>query len=221
MKNLLKYFLTRTYRPLLTKYLSATRTYIYKGIVLSIPREVFHPGFFFSTKLLLRYISQQPLFQRSFLELGAGSGLISIFAARQGANVTATDINPVAVEFLEKNRSQNAVEFKIIHSDLFDRIPVRSFDWIAINPPYYKKKPRTDADYAWYCGEHGEYFDQLFSELGNYMHSGSNCLLILCDGCDMKMVLDMAQRYGFHLQCVFRKKNLLEENFIFKIERPR
>jgi release factor glutamine methyltransferase len=220
LKNLLKYFVEITYKPLLVKWLSKTRTYIYKGIELSIPSEVFHPGFFFSTKLLLRYIHQFPLQQKSFLELGAGSGLISIFAARKGALVTATDINTVAIEFLEKNRDFNGVRFNIIHSDLFDRIPAGAFDIVAINPPYYKKQPRTYADYAWCCGENGEYFEQLFSGLPAYTHSCSEVYLVLCDGCDLEMIRNMAGHRGFHLDCVLRNQNVLETNFIFKIKRP-
>src|SRR6516225_3937071 len=153
LKQLLKYLITRTYRPVLVKYLSKTRTYVYKNITLVIPKEVFHPGFFFSTKLLLRYVSFQHLNQKTLLELGAGSGLISIYAARKGSRVTASDINPVAIAFLEKNSQCNGVHFRILHSDLFDQIPLQAYDVMVINPPYYKKKPVSYADYAWFCGE--------------------------------------------------------------------
>ena len=217
MKKLLKYFVANTYKPLLVKYLSKTRIYFKQGIILSIPKQVFHPGFFSSTKLLLRYIRQLPLDQKSFLELGAGSGLISMVAAKLGALVTASDINPVAVEFLKKNRLRNETRIQIIHSDLFDNIPSQKFDIIAINPPYYKKHPRSEADYAWFCGENGEYFERLFNGLGSYMHLQSRVLLILCDGCDLKMIQDMAHNHGFHLECVYKKQSLIEKNFIFKI----
>src|SRR3954453_9204859 len=109
MRNTIKHLAERTYRPLLVKYLSKTKRYGYNGIKLTIPPEVFHPGFFFSTKLLLSYIDQFFLKQKSFLELGAGSGLISIFAAKKSAVVTATDINPVAVECVKKNADDNNV----------------------------------------------------------------------------------------------------------------
>jgi len=212
-----KYLAGRIYRPLLTRYLSATRRYSYKGIHLLIPPAVFHPAFFFSTKLLLRYISHLPLRGHSFLELGAGSGLISLFAAGKGAIVMATDINPVAIEYLEKNRQLNNSHLEIIHSDLFDNIPFRQFDMIAINPPYYKKKPETYAHHAWYCGENGEYFERLFHTLPAYMHEKSNVLMILSDGCDLKMIRDIAGKYGCRLDCVYTTRNLLEKNFIFKI----
>lgn len=218
MKQTIKQLTTRLYKPLLVKYLSATRVYAYKGIRLVIPPAVFHPGFFFSTRLLLRYIASLPLKNKLFLELGAGSGLIALYAAREGAVVTATDINPVAVHSLEMNRQSNRIPLTVIQSDLFTDLPRQAFDIIAINPPYYKKQPQTPADYAWYCGEQGEYFQQLFSGLQNYMHAQSMVLMVLCDGCDLAMIEEMAAVTGFRLHCVFEKKNWIETNFIFSVD---
>src|SRR6476620_2111727 len=147
MRNLLKYIVARTYKPMLVRYLSGTRHYRYKNIRLEVPPEVFHPGFFTSTKLLLKYISTLDLAKKNFLELGAGSGLIAIYAARRGAQVTASDINYVAVNALKKNKFLNKVEMDVIESDLFQQISKQEFDVIAINPPYYKKEPASEKEY--------------------------------------------------------------------------
>ena len=218
MKKFFKYLVTHLYKPLLVKYLGASRSYSYRGLRLIVPPEVFHPGFFFSTRLLLRHISALRLKERAFLELGAGSGLISLFAAREGARATATDINPAAVKALEQNRAQNGLSFQIIHSDLFSNIPPQAFDIIAINPPYYRKQPNTYAEYAWYCGENGEYFTGLFGGLKPYIGPGAEARLILCDGCDMDMVHTIAGQHGWQLQCVETRRNWIEKNYIFKIE---
>lgn len=217
MRQTIKHITTRLYKPLLVKYLSATRMYTYKGIRLVIPPAVFHPGFFFSTRLLLRYIAKLPLKDKTFLELGAGSGLIGLYVAREGAQVTASDINQVAIHSLEMNSRSNRIPLTIIHSDLFTNISLQRFDMIAINPPYYKKQPKTPAEYAWYCGEQGEYFQQLFSSLQFYMHSQSMVLMVLSDGCDLEMIKGMAAEHGFTLNCVFEKKNWIEVNYIFRV----
>jgi len=221
MKTAIKNIVAYTYRPLLVRYLSKTRVYRYGDIRLEIPPQVFHPGFFFSTKLLLNYIKQFDLLGKNFLEPGCGSGLISIYASKKGANVTATDINRVAVDNLRKNAEHNGVQLKIILSDLFKNIPQQQFDIIAINPPFYKKQPHTELEYAWYCGENGEYFVELFSSLGNYMHDNSEVLMILFEGCDLEMISNMASRNGFNMHCVYTRKNLLEKDFIYKIEKAR
>ncbi len=217
MKPLIKRIVGSTYKPLLAKYLSKTRIYRYGNIRLEIPPEVFHPGFFFSTRLLLRYILSLSLKDQRFLELGAGSGLISMYAAQNGAIVTATDINPVATDYLNKNSKQNNVSACIILSDLFDAIPPQQFDIIAINPPFYKKKPRLAADHAWYCGENGEYFEHLFMQLRAYIHQNSHVLMVLSEECDIALISSIALSHQFHLQKKITKKSAWEYLYIYQI----
>jgi release factor glutamine methyltransferase len=219
MKAAIKHIVAHTYKPWLEKYLSIPRIYRHDDIRLLISPEVFHPGFFFTTKVLLNYIEKLPLQGKSLLELGCGSGLIAISAARKGAIVTATDINSTAIGFLEKNAEENGANIRLVLSDLFQNIPPQQFDIIAINPPFYKKQPLTEKEYAWFCGENGEYFDHLFMSIGSYIHSESEVLMVLFEGCDIEMIENQAAQNGFNLQCVQTKKNLLEKNFIYKIEK--
>ncbi|MFM6924520.1 MAG: methyltransferase [Ferruginibacter sp.] len=221
MNTVIKHIVAKTYKPLLAKYLSKTRYYRYKDIRLEIPPEVFHPGFFFSTQMLLQYISKLPLQKKEFLEPGCGSGLISMIAAKKGASVTATDINPVAVDFLKKNCLANNLHLKVLQSDLFNAIPAKQYDVIAINPPYYKKDPVTLQDHAWYCGEQGEYFSVLFASLSDYIHADTEILMVLFDGCDMQMLERFAAANNFSLNCVQSKQNMLERNFIYKVKKIR
>jgi release factor glutamine methyltransferase len=218
LSTAVKYILGSTWQPFLRKYLSKTRGYRYKNIRLHVPSSVFHPGFFFSTHLLLDQIKGWPLQNKKLLEPGAGSGLISIYAAQKGAIVTATDINPVAVECLKENSSRNNVQIEIVRSDLFDQIPARLFDIIVINPPYYKKDPASYADYAWNCGSNGEYFRKLFSQFGDYIHAETRILMVLCDACDIKMITQIATENGYHMNLVSLKRNMIEKNFIYNIE---
>lgn len=204
---------------MLVKYLTKTRSYSYADIKLQISPEVFHPGFFTSTKLLLDQIKQFQLHKKTLFEPGCGSGLISIYAAKKGAIATASDINPVAIEFLQKNAKDNNVALNMIQSDLFENIPEQQFDIIAINPPYYKKEPQNFKEHAWYCGEHGEYFKNLFARLGEFMHAYSEVIMVCCDGCDMEMIEGIAKENGLRLHCKLTKRNMIETNFIYKIEK--
>ena len=219
MTGAIKNIVGRTYKPFLEKYLSKKRIYTYGNCKLEIPPEVFHPGFFTSTQFLLQYIKTLAIQDKKFLELGAGSGLISIYASKQKANVTATDINPVAIEYLKINSEKNKAGIKIILSDVFKNIPEQQFDIIAINPPYYKKDPQTWIDHAWYCGKNGEFFFELFAQLPQYIHKDSEVLMILCEGCDIEMIESMANQNGFKFICEQTKRSLMEKNFIFKIEK--
>ena len=217
MRTAIKHILGRTYKPLLERYLSSLRTYCQEGIRLEIPPQVFHPGFFSSTRLLLDQVKKLKLPGAGFLEPGCGSGLISIYAAQKGAGVTASDINPIAIEYLQMNSGKNQVQLSTIRSDLFDNIPPQRFDIIAINPPYYKNDPLTEKDYAWFCGAHGEYFTKLFRQLSDYIHEKTEIMMVLCDGCDMEGIHREARDHGFQMNCIMKKNSLLEYHYIFRI----
>lgn len=217
MRRIARFFTTIFYKPLLVQWLSKERSYNYQGIRLAVHPQVFHPGFFFSTKLLLRHLSGFTLHGKSFLELGAGSGLISISAARSGARVTASDINPVATDYLRQNARSNQVQVTVIHSDIFGNIPKGTFEFVAINPPYYFRKPADWKQYAWNCGENGEYFRDLFSGLGNYIDTQSVVLMVLCESANRGRVRQIANGFGFEMECVKEVGNLLEKNFVYQI----
>jgi len=218
MRGAVRYIVSKTYKPLLVKYLSTTRGYTFRGIVLDIPPPVFHPGFFFSTKMLIRHLDQQAIEGKRFLELGAGSGLISIYAAIRAAQVVATDISATAISCVIDNAERNEVAIEVIKSDLFKNIPRCRFDIVVINPPYYKKAISREADLPWHCGENGEYFQNLFMDLRNYVHDTTDVWMVLCEGCDIEMIKGLAAKNHFSMECVQTKKTLLEDNYIFKIE---
>lgn len=197
-------------------YLSKPRSYSYKGLKVKIMPSVFHPGLFFSTKLFVEFLETINLKGQRVLELGAGSGLISLFCARNQAIVTASDINPVAIEGIKENAQSNDEKVKIVHSDLFDNLSISDFDIVLINPPYYPKRPESVEEQAWFCGAEFEYFKRLFSQLS----SASTTLytyMILSQDCDINTIMSIAKNYGLDHQLVFSKKVKLEDNFIYKI----
>jgi release factor glutamine methyltransferase len=99
---------------------------------------------------------------------------------------------------------------------MFDAIPLQWFDVIVINPPYYKKNPLQESDYAWYCGEHGEYFQRFFSGLGKYIGMNSTIVMILSDECDITMVKALAEENGFAHECSLRKEEILGDELYFR-----
>ncbi len=219
IRIILKAIINHVIRPVVLFYLSSERNYRHGDIHLIIKPGVFHPGLFFSTKLLLKYLKNIGLDNRTLLELGAGSGLISIYAAKQKALVTATDISQTAVETIKQNAEQNNVFINVFKSDLFKALPRQSFEIIVINPPYYPGTPIDNKDFAWYCGKNYEYFDNLFLGLNDYIHSDSKVLMILSDQADIKRITEIAGKRNFLFHEVFRKTILCEQNFIFEIRR--
>jgi len=217
IRIILKAIIYNVIRPIALIYLSSERNYRYDDIHLIIKPGVFHPGFFFSTKLLLKYLKDVPLEDRKFLELGAGSGLISIYAAKKKAVVTATDVSQIAVETTMQNAERNQLSIKVINSDLFERIHQQIFDIIVINPPYFPEHPVDEKDYAWYCGENFEYFEKLFQQLGGYVEQHSDVIMILSEDCRIEQIRQIALKNHWVLDIVYQKRILWEMNFILRI----
>src|SRR5258708_4543095 len=94
--------LRRALHPIFLRYWSrrnrhAVTTRV-EGFDLLVQPSVFHPKYFGSSAILGRFVAGLSLRGKSFLDVGCGSGIVTLCAARTGAQVTAVDINPAAVQ---------------------------------------------------------------------------------------------------------------------------
>lgn len=213
----------RPIAPILKKlanvYTRKEREFSYDNITVKVLPGVFHPGLFFSTKMLLNFVDTLNLEGKTFLELGAGTGIISILAARMSANVYASDISSKAVENLKLNATKNNVQINIFTSDLFKNIPDIQFDYITINPPYYNRDPKEEEEYAWFCGSNFEYFKSLFNSLSNYINKDSKVFIILSEVCDIQKIKSIGMEYEFAWKLKMKKQFWGEKNYIFEIKK--
>ncbi len=89
--------------------------------------------------VLARYLLDHPdtVAGRRVLDLGTGSGLVAIAAARCGATaVTAVDIDPHAIAAAELNAKANAVAISLVCTDLLDGPPPDT-DLILVSDLFY------------------------------------------------------------------------------------
>jgi release factor glutamine methyltransferase len=213
----------RPIAPILKKlanvYTRKEREFSYNNIIVKVLPGVFHPGLFFSSKMLLNFVDTLKLESKTFLELGAGTGIISILAAKKGAAVYASDISGKAVENVKLNAVKNNVQINIFMSDLFKNIPDIQFDYIIINPPYYSREPREDEEYAWFCGSNFEYFKSLFNSLSDYIGNDSKVFMILSEVCDIQKIKSIGMENEFAWELKMKKQFWGEKNYIFEIKK--
>ncbi len=203
---------------IISRYLRKERTYSYKKIKVVILPGVFHPGLFFSTKIFLNYLTRYDFFEKKVLELGAGSGLISIYCQKKGAFVTASDISEKVIKNLYLNIEMNNASIKIIKSDLFDNISDCDFDFIIINPPYFAKDPIDENDYAWYCGRDLQYYKKLFLQLEKFQNKKIIILMTLSEDCQIDEIQMIAKNNNYRFKLVSEIKNWMEVNYLYSIE---
>lgn len=201
--------------PLAKKYVQKDRTYNYEDLSLKVFKDVFHPGLFRSTKVFAEWMNQQSFQNKMVLEIGSGSGLISLVAAKNGAIVTATDINTKATENTKLNAFANRLNITVIQSDLFAAVPLQLFDMILVNPPYYPQQPQNDYEKAWYCGIGFDYFKKFFKQLKD-RGLGNNCYMILSDTCDLESIRQIAGSNKLELKEVYIKKRSGEQLTIYQ-----
>lgn len=198
-------------------YTRREREFVFKGIKVKVLPGVFHPGLFISSKILLNFVDEISLEEKSFLELGAGTGIIAILAARKGATVYASDISRKAVENIKLNAENNSAKINVFTSDMFQSIPENQFDYIIINPPYYKKDPLKEEEYAWLCGSNLEFFKSLFGSLSKYIHNSSEVFMILSEVCDIKEIKTIGRQNGFTWNLRMKKRIWAEKNYIYNL----
>lgn len=221
LRSVQKKIIHYTWRPLLLHYLKHDRPYSFDGLHLVIKKGVFHPGFFFSTRLLIEALQRFDIHSKSLLELGSGSGLITCWTAREGAKVLAIDVNSTAVDNTRLNIEMNSLKSAAtaVVSDLFENVASQLFDVIVVNPPYYPKNPKTAAEQAWYCGEGFEYFKRFFQQLSAYLHAETTVLMSLSEDCDLKAIQTIGEEHGFRFETLISKRTGWEEHFIFQLKK--
>lgn len=88
------------------------------------------------------------------LEIGCGSGVVSIHCALNGCVVSAGDINPKAVDLARRNAADNSAEICVTETDVYSSIEGR-FDTIVFNLPYLPVDEEGLLAKAWSGGPDG------------------------------------------------------------------
>jgi HemK-related putative methylase len=112
------------------------------------------------------------------LDLGTGSGVCALRAARFARAVTAVDINTQAVRCARLNAGLNGLRsrVRVLHGDLFTPVAGRRFDLVLFNPPFVDEPAADARDAAW----RGLGLATRFAaDLGPHLAPGGVALLLL------------------------------------------
>jgi release factor glutamine methyltransferase len=145
------------------------------------------------------------------LEIGTGSGILAIEAAKSAKKVLAVDINPDAIseaKLAAKKAGTKNIEF--VEGDLFGNVSGR-FDLIFFNPPYLPGRGE-----ACLCGgKRGqEVIERFLGAVGSHLKDGGKALILLSSFNDVE---SLKKKYGFRI--VADKKLWFEALFCAEIKK--
>lgn len=188
------------------------------GFDLTVNADVYAPDFFTDTAW---FASTLPKFVRSqrLLEIGTGTGAISLACAAHGARVVATDVNPSAVENARLNFASHGLNTEVREGNLFE--PISSdefFDFIFWAHPFNNwPKPVNDTLLlsgldTGYAGIRG-YFE------GAHHHLAPEGKLLLGtgDSADIRTILEFASSSKYAVRILAQTTLPLEYEHIAEI----
>jgi len=185
----------------------------YNGIHYETHPEVYEPAedtFLFAENLQVERRDR-------VLEIGTGTGIIAIIVSRKCSTVTATDINPQALDCAAKNIITNkAYNVELRKGDLFEPLPGEKYDLILFNTPYLptSEEERVDdeLDAAWDGGEDGrKVINRFLDDLKDHLKPGGKVQLVQSSLADIDQTLKKLKDMGINASVTAREKCFFEE----------
>lgn len=178
--------------------LRRTRVRRVAGLELVVLPGVLDPALFFSSEVLVEGVRALVKPGATMLDLGTGTGIAALAAARQGAaKVVATDVDATAIRCARANVALHGLEGRIDvrEGDLWRSVDRDRFDVVAFNPPYQMGKQGDDLDRALRATL--ELATRFASGLAKHLSVGGCAVLVLSTNGDPDAYLGPLRGAGF------------------------
>jgi release factor glutamine methyltransferase len=150
------------------------------------------------------------------LDMGTGSGIGAVFAARWAGRVVAVDINPYAVRCARINALLNGVEdrVRVMDGDLFEPVRGERYDIVLFNPPFYRGAPKNVLEQALYATDVVERFA---AGLVDHLTPAGFALLVFSTDGDETGCLEALRARGFDARAVARRNLISEALTLYRV----
>ena len=193
------------------------RTVPAAGFRLTVRPTVFHPRFFISSERFAQFIDGLDLAGKRVLDVGTGSGILALAAARAGAeSVIAADINPNAALNAAENAHANGFSGRVtaLCSNLLTALAPRPlFDVILSSPPKHAGEPRDLTDRGWHAGPAFRDIAAIFDQARARLNPSGRMYVMLSSDSDLPLFRQLFETAGFRAR-VAREYSILIESFI-------
>ena len=155
----------------------------------------------------------------SVLDMGTGSGVCALSAARRARRVVAVDVSPAAVRCARLNALLNDLDERVDvrEGDLFASLEGERFDLVLFNPPFLIGAPKDHRDAAWRSDDAARRFA---AGLGEHLAPGGAALVLLSSFGDACALYEADLRAnGFRLELFARRRFINETLTIVRATR--
>ncbi len=136
---------------------------------------------------------------KKVLEIGCGSGILSVFCAKFGSGVMSVDINPLSLDCTEMNARLNSVVLGTQLSDIFENVEGK-YDTIIFNPPYLPSEDDIEGSEQWNGGKDGFKVTQRFLDsLGSHLTAHGESWIILSSLTDIQSLIRTNPDFSFEV----------------------
>ena len=191
------------------------------GFRLTVRPTVFHPRFFVSSERFAEFIDGLDLRGKRVLDVGTGTGILALAAARAGAeNVVAADINPNASLNAEENARANGLGDRVagLCSNLLAALAPRPlFDVILSSPPKHAGEPKNLADRGWKAGPAYRDVAALFDQARERLKPGGRIYVMVSSDSDLDLFGKLIDKAGFRAKLAHEYSILIESFIIYEL----
>jgi len=191
------------------------------GFRLTVRPTVFHPRYFISSERFAEFIGTLDLRGKHVVDIGTGSGILALAAARAGAeNVLATDINPNAALSANENARANGLGGRVtgLCTNLLAAVAPRPlFDVILSSPPKHAGEPRNLADRGWHAGPQYRDVAALFEQARQRLKPGGRLYVMVSSDTDLDLFSSLIEKAGFRARQVAEYSLVIESLIIYEL----
>ncbi|KAJ2968429.1 hypothetical protein NQ176_g9185 [Zarea fungicola] len=140
---------------------------------------------------------------KSVLEVGLGSGLVSLHLAASGSVVAGVDINPKAVEISKMNFESNNQVGEIVLSNLFENV-TKKYDFIFWNHPWAwdASMQADDEKLEMFLDEGYVALNRFIAEAKSYLNEGGSVLLGTVPYANLSAIEEISTAHGYTQEIV-------------------
>jgi HemK-related putative methylase len=199
------------------RYRNLTIEYV-RGLPFVVLPQVFNPRLFPTGVFLAEQYSKIDA-GALVLDMGTGTGIGAVLAARYTGRVTAVDINPYAVRCTKINVLLNDLEERVNvrQSDLFEALGGEKFDVVLFNPPFFDGVPRDAEDHAW---RGVKVIERFAACLEQHLNAGGYALVVFSSNSDYPNLRELFYAHNLNVEVIAERDIISEILTVYRLSVP-